>query len=173
MALSRAEKKVRNRNLLIGVGVVLVFAGMQSKTLVQAIVAPSPAGYSKQAPVGEFVNADWAELTKAAWEYGRKPGLPQDVAQLEGKQVTVRGFMLPLHSATHASQWFVSEKPRGCYFCSPPGPSEVMLVNMGEGKELAPSTWQVDVYGTLHIASGDPKDTVLYTLNDANVVIAF
>ena len=37
MALSQAEKRVRNRNIMIGAAVVLVFAGMQSKSLVQAM----------------------------------------------------------------------------------------------------------------------------------------
>ena len=173
MALSKAEKRVRNRNLLIVAGVVLVFVGMQSKSLMQRILAPSPPGYSKQAPAGEYASVDWAKLQEVHWMYGSKPRLPEGVAKLEGKAVTVRGFMLPLHSAGQSSQWFVSEKPRGCYFCNPPGVSEIMLVNMAGGAELSPSTWQVDVYGKLHIATGDPKDTVLYTLDDASVVIAF
>jgi hypothetical protein len=173
MALSRQEKRARNRNLMIIGGVIVVFLGMQSKSLVQALIAPPPAGYDKAAPPGEFTQLDWGPAQQARWVYGTKPKVPAEVAALEGKPVTARGFQLPLHAATQSAQWFLAPKPGGCFFCNPPSISEVVEVNMAKGKQIAPSNWQVDVYGTFHIAQGKPHESVLYTIDDAHVVVAF
>ena len=173
MALSREEKKARKRTLLIIVGVVVLFVAMQSKSLVQAIVAPSPPGYDKTKPAGDYTPLDWDTLQKGAWTYGSKPRLAEGMAALEGKPVTVRGYMLPLHSAAVGGQWFFASKPRGCYFCNPPGISDVIEINMPKSKEIEPSTWQVDVYGTFHMAQGKPSDALLYWIDDAVVVVAF
>jgi hypothetical protein len=173
VALSKKEKRARLRTILIIVGVVLLFVGMQSKSLVQAILAPTPPGYSKTPPPGKWQFLDWDTLQKTRWQYGIQPKLPEGLAEFEGQPVRVRGFMLPLHAATKGSQWFVSARPRGCYFCDPPGVAEVIQVNMPEGQDIEPSTWQVDVYGTFHIAPGQPSDSVLYWIDEAVVVIAF
>jgi hypothetical protein len=173
MALSRQEKKARNRNIVIIAGVVVLFLAMQSKSLVQALVAPTPAGYDKVAPAGQFTQLDWDSAQKARWVFGTPPKVPADVAALEGKPVTVRGFQLPLHAAVASEQWFLSPRPGGCFFCNPPSLSEVAQVNMADHKQVQPSNWQVDVYGTFHVAKGKPGDSVLYTIDNAHVVVAF
>jgi hypothetical protein len=173
MALSRQEKRARNRNLLIIGGVIVVFLVMQSKSLLQALIAPPPPGYAKAAPPGQFTQLDFDVVQEGQWTYGTKPKVPKEVAALQGKPVVVRGFQLPLHNALKGSQFFIAEEPRGCYYCNPPGVAEVIMVNVAGDKQLAPEDWQVNVYGTFHIATGAPSDTVLYWIDDAQVVVAF
>ena len=173
MALSRAERRRRNR-LILGIGaVVVVFLGLQSRSLVQTVLAPVPPGYVKTPPPGQFEGLDWQSLQKAGWIPRQKPVVPEEVAALNGKPVTARGFQLPLHYAGKSAQFFLAAKPRGCYFCNPPGVSEVIEINVAGGKELSPSNWTVDVYGTFHVASGAPGDNVLYTIDNASVRVAF
>jgi len=169
MALTFQQRRKRAivSGLLIAIVLVAVTFG---KDLVQLITGPKIPGYATSVPSGQYVDLDWKALQQAQWEYGTKPVVPQPVQALSGKLVHVKGFLLPLHQAGVSAQFFMAEKPRGCYFCNPPGVAEVAQINMANGKQLNPTDWPVSVYGTLKVATGAAEDQMLYTINDAVMV---
>ena len=159
----------RNRLKLVGVivGVVVIFVGLQ----IPALMHPHQAGYEFKAPPGQFTPVNWSVVEQAQWVYGHPPVFPDNMPDLNGKQVVAEGFLLPLHNPGVASQFFVSDKPRGCYFCNPPGVAEVIQVNLAGGKQLNPVSGMVFCYGTLRVATGAKTDQVLYWMDNAVVVV--
>ena len=90
---------------------------------------------------------------------------------LVGKLATVRGFLLPLHPGK-APEFFVAPKPRGCYFCYPPGISEVVKVNMSHDRKVDITDRPVEVYGKLRLAKDSTyREECLYYMDDAELVV--
>lgn len=168
MSRSPQQRRARLKLILLIAAGIVVFAALQSPALLHR----HPPGYEEKPPPGQFHGLNWSELQRANWVYGQTPMLPEGLLDLDGKPVTARGFLLPLHSPGRASQFFMSDKPGGCYFCSPPGVSSVIQLNLAGGKKLDMCTATVDVYGTFHVATGAPTDRVLYWIDDA-VLVAF
>jgi hypothetical protein len=166
MALTQQKKRARVKFLLLIGGIIGLFAAMQSKALMHR----HPPGYLDQPPAGQFQALSWDELQKANWVYGHKPVVPESLRALNGKQVKVRGFLLPLHSAVKGSQFFMSNTPGGCYFCNPPAVNSVVQLNLAGGKELDLCAGAVDAYGTFHVATGAPTDHVLYWMDEVKLV---
>lgn len=161
----------RKRAIIIGIlCAIILFALAEGKTILLFINGPKIPGYATSAPAGKFIDLDWKAMQQGQWKYGNKPIVPQTVIALSQKQVHLKGFLLPLHTAGVSSQFFIACKPRGCYFCNPPGVAEVVQINMANGKQLDPTDWPVSVYGTLKVASGAPDDQMLYVINDAVMV---
>lgn len=133
--------------------------------------APDMPGYVKQAPQGEFVKLDWDELTRGKWDGGGKPACPASVMAANGKQVEVCGFITPFHEAGASAVMFVTGQPRGCYFCNPPGVSEVVMVKVKGGRKLDQATNSVNVYGKFKVADGSGKDESLYVIEDAELMV--
>ncbi|MEI6519386.1 MAG: DUF3299 domain-containing protein [bacterium] len=167
------NQKKRKRNILIAIGVIvllLVIWVMSDKDLMQLVIGPKLPGYSKHAPSGQYADIDWKNLQQGCWEYGKKPIVKPDIAQMSDKYVHVKGFMLPFHEAGPSSQFFIAGRPRGCYFCNPPGVAEIVQVNVANGKQLDLTDWPVSIYGTLKVATGKPDDKMLYIIDNAVVV---
>ncbi len=169
MAATYRQRRIRAWILGIVIAVVLVGAAA-GKEVLQLVFGPKLAGYLTEAPAGSFTALAWPVLHNGQWEYDTKPIVPQEVAALDGQQVSVHGFLLPLHESGASAQFFIAEKPRGCYFCNPPGIAEVVTINLAGGKALEMTDWPVTAYGTLHVATGAEGDAVLYRLED--VVLA-
>ena len=168
MAHPSQQGGVSLKLILLIAAIIVVFAALQSPALLHR----HPPGYEEKPPSGQFQRLDWGALQAANWIYGHKPVLLDAVAALNGKPVTARGFLLPLHNPGRASQFFLSDKPGGCYFCNPPGVNSVVQLNLAGGKKLDICAASVDVYGTFHVATGAPTDRVLYWIDDA-VLVAF
>ena len=165
MALSTRQRKQR-RDTLIGVIGVLVLLGIPLIIAVVHELVPDLPGYVKQAPAGIFTELDWHHMLRATWPPHSNPLVPDDIKAQEGKMVMVHGFMLPLHVPGVSSEFFVAQKPRGCYFCNPPGVAEVVKVHVAGDKQMEPTDWPVKVYGKFHAASS-AKDEMMYTIDDA------
>jgi len=165
-----AFQQRRRRDIMIGVlGMIGILCLLLGRNFVEAITGPNIPGYAQQAPAGSFVALDWQILQQGRWDDGKPPVVPTPLHALAGKKVRLRGFLLPLHSAT-AAQFFISEKPRGCFFCYPPGIAEVVQLNIAGGKQLEITGLPVTAYGTLHPAVDAKTDAALYTMNDTILV---
>lgn len=167
------NRKKRQRNILIFIGalfLLLVIWVMSDNDLMQFIIGPKLSGYTKHAPVGKYSYIDWKTLQQGRWEYGGKPVVKSEIVEMSDTFVHVKGFMLPFHEAGPSSQFFIAGKPRGCYFCNPPGVAEIVGVNVANGQKLNLTDWPVSVYGTLKVATGKPDDKMLYIIDDAVVV---
>ena len=80
-----------------------------------------PSGYAAHAPAGNLYPAGMEATQAGQWENKSKPVIVDEVKRLNGQQVKLQGFLLPLHEPAAAAQFFVADRPRGCYFCNPPG----------------------------------------------------
>lgn len=168
MDASGRKRRARIKLLVSIAGLVAVFVLLQSESLLHRV----PPGYLDKPPAGDFIALSWAELQRASWMPGHEPLVPKSVTELSGKAVKVRGFLLPLHSARRGSQFFLSNSPGGCYFCSPPGINSVIQLNLAGGKELDLISRAVGAYGVFHVATGAAGEHVLYWMDDV-VLVAF
>jgi len=75
----------------------------------------------------------WQTLAKCKIEYNDKKGVftrkfTKEVEALNGKEVTINGFMLPLEDSGKQKVFYLSRKTPTCPFCMPGGPTEVVYV---------------------------------------------
>jgi hypothetical protein len=97
------------------------------------------------------------------------PVYPAKLRELNGKVVRIRGFMSPFDSLTDLRNFMLLETPTGCYFCAPPGPTQVVFVRLAGDKPLEFINEAIDVEGTLKLWEADSKeprhDTFLYVID--------
>lgn len=146
--------------------------GQASATLGAPARAAPPTTTTPPATTGTTASEAvlrWEDLRRGTWERGSQPQIPGEVRRLEGRRVSLTGFVLPLHSATAASELFLAGNPGGCYFCSPPGIADVVMVKTAGGTPVALQPYPAVVRGRLTLARGSGCDTALYTLLEAEV----
>lgn len=78
-------------------------------------------------------DALWAKLTKCPVGYDKKSGLfnihvTPDVKALDGKTITVRGFVLPMDGSDRTKHFLITRNTPVCMFCPPGEPNEVVEV---------------------------------------------
>lgn len=86
------------------------------------------------------------------WEFDerKKDPFPPHIRQLDGKQVVLRGFMLPDLDFENIKRFHLVRSLWGCCFGAPPGPNEIVRVMVG-GKGVAYSYKTLEVHGTFHL----------------------
>ena len=65
-------------------------------------------------------------LDEKQYTYSAK--YPQEVKDLSGKQVTIKGFMLPLESTEKFKHFILSKRTPTCPYCPPGEPNEIVEV---------------------------------------------
>lgn len=95
-----------------------------------------------------------------------KPEFTDAVKALNGKQVTVKGFMFPLEGEEAQSLFLLGPFPISCPFHYHVGPSLVLEAHVKD-KPIEFSYDPVTVTGTLEIVTEDPENSVFYRLNNA------
>ena len=166
------ERKRRKKTvgLIIGALVLVMFG----KSLAQTIVysgKPPPEGYSATPPPEDYTEVKWDDLKQGKWNQKSKPHVVDTVAALDGRRVHVKGFLLPLHTAGAASEFFIASSPGGCYFCNPPGVADVVMARTKDDQKMEATQLPVDVYGTLKLATGAPDDQALYLIEHGVFVV--
>ena len=146
-----------------------------AKTAFETAVRPlgnAPPGYGTCAPPGQWANLMWEDLVRGQWTPGKQPVLPTSASAMAGRRVKLAGSVLPLHQAAEASEFILARAPSGCYFCNPPGISEVVMIRHKGGRKLPPTDKPVFAYGVFRTATGRPDDQMLYTIDDAIITLA-
>ncbi|MBM7063430.1 DUF3299 domain-containing protein [Pseudomonas sp. UL073] len=108
----------------------------------------------------------------------QEPGLPavmysaKTVARLDGKQIRIGGYPVPLESDAHgrSTQFFLVPYPGACIHVPPPPPNQLILVRFAKGIQLDDIYTPLWVSGTLRVekVSNDLADAA-YALNAATV----
>lgn len=93
--------------------------------------------------------------------------IPADVKSLDGKQISIVGYMVPFDSVDKIDRFVLLQAPfMGCYHVPPPQPNESVLVN---SQRVSPdlSYDPVMITGTLKIEESYVEGYLvsLYTLN--------
>jgi tetratricopeptide (TPR) repeat protein len=115
------------------------------------------------------VNAlPWPLLADTLLDRHFRPTFPRYLKELEGKQVTVIGFMQSLVEELELSSFLVIENPVGCWYCEMPEITGMIFVELPEGKTAPFTRGQVRVTGVLALNATDPEQ-FLFTVRDAKV----
>ena len=113
----------------------------------------------------------WEMLARTEVGYDEKTGLysakiPQEVTALDGRKVTITGFMLPLESSEKFTHFLLSKRTPTCPFCPPGEPNEVINVTVTEPVEWAEDA--VKVTGTFGLMD-DREFGMFFKLTKAKI----
>ena len=118
----------------------------------------------------------WKTLGKMSYrkEYdeilGFKVDIPifsKQITELEGKEITVKGYIIPVEGYKNHKEFIFSAFPYNmCFFCGGAGPETVMEVEATE--EVGFTAEQVVLTGTLQLNDSD-INKLMYRLVDAKL----
>ena len=98
-----------------------------------------------------------------------KPIFSKAVKKLNGTEITIKGYILPLKASKDQKYFILSAYPYNmCYFCGGAGPESVMEVF--SKKPVATTKKMVKLKGTLRVNYNPSIGQVLYTLKNAEIV---
>ncbi|MBY0528289.1 MAG: DUF3299 domain-containing protein [Gemmataceae bacterium] len=118
------------------------------------------------------VNAlPWVVLAETQVARDFKPTFPKYLKELDGKQISLSGFMQPLGEDAELSSFMLIEYPVGCWFCEIPEMTALVFVEMPRGKTAALTRGLVKITGTLQLNATDPEG-FLYTISKAKIAEA-
>jgi uncharacterized protein len=89
-----------------------------------------------------------------------------EVKALQGKEITISGFMMPLEAKEKFSHYLLSKNAPTCAFCPPGAPNEVVEVF-----SIKPTAWKenlITISGTLVLVN-DKQKGVFFQMKDAVV----
>lgn len=116
------------------------------------------------------VNAlPWSVIADTTVDRQFKANFPKYLKELDGKKVTLTGYMQPLGEDLEIASFMFIEYPVGCWYCEMPEVSGIMLVELPEGKTITLSRGRVKITGKLKLNGNDPEN-FLYCVRDAEVV---
>jgi hypothetical protein len=110
----------------------------------------------------------WAVVAETSVDKPFRPRFHKHLQQLNGKNVSLTGFMQPVTMDIEVSGFLLLEYPVGCWFCETPEPAGLIYIEVAGGKTVPVKRSRVKVEGTLKLNTGDPED-FLYTLMGASV----
>ena len=134
--------------------------------------------FGQEAQVVEEVKKEniWKTLSKITYkkEYDEflgfkidKPVFADQVKALEGTEITVRGYIIPVEGYKSNSEFIFSAYPYNmCFFCGGAGPETVMEVESVEDVEYTAE--QVILKGKLTL-NADDVNRLMYLLTDARL----
>jgi len=97
-----------------------------------------------------------------------KPVFTAAVKSLQGKSVTLPGYMVPFENGIKGSHFMVSSMPlNACFFCGVGGPETVIEVYTKES--VAFNENRIEIKGILKLNDKDPEK-MIYILEQAEVV---
>lgn len=114
----------------------------------------------------------WGTLTMLKYEQAGQDNNPfrKLVQQLEGQEVEVKGYIIPLTGQRAQSNFMFSKFPYNmCFFCGKAGPESVMEVYMDADQEVAFSEKPIVLKGIFRFYPGDPNQ-IMYKLEKAVLV---
>ena len=100
----------------------------------------------------------------------QKPTVSIIAQQLDGKEVELSGFIIPLTGKLAQSHFMLSRYPQSmCFFCGKAGPETAAQVFMKGEKKVEFTEEKVSIKGILRINATD-MNNLLYTLDQAEVI---
>ncbi len=109
----------------------------------------------------------WAVLAETAIEKPFRPKFHAHLKKLDGKRVSLTGFMQPVTADLEVGGFMLIEYPVGCWFCETPEPAGMLYIEVA-GRSVPVKRGRIKVEGTLKLNSTDPED-FLFTLTGASV----
>jgi hypothetical protein len=115
------------------------------------------------------VNAlPWEVLAQTTIAAPFRPTFTKYLRELDGKQITLNGYMQPLRGDADLAAFMFIEYPVGCWYCEMPEVTGIVYAELPAGRTVAYRRGLVRVTGRLRLNSNDPED-FLYTIREARV----
>jgi hypothetical protein len=108
----------------------------------------------------------WAVLAATNLDKESRPTFAKYLRELDGKQVTLTGFMQPLGDNLECTAFLLIEYPIGCWFCEMPELTGMIYVELPPGQTRSFTRDLIRVTGRLALNATDP-DEFLYSLRQA------
>jgi hypothetical protein len=116
-------------------------------------------------------NLPWALLAETQIDRHFKPTFARYLQELDGKQVSLAGFMQPIGEQLELAAFMLIEYPVGCWYCEVPEATGIVFAELPPGKTTTYTRGLVKVTGTLKLNSTDPEN-FLYLLTRVKVAEA-
>jgi hypothetical protein len=110
----------------------------------------------------------WTLVSETAVDRKFRPTFAKYLKDLDGKQVSIVGFMQALGGELDVTMFMFIENPVGCWYCEMPEPTEIIFVELPANRTAPYIDTMVRVTGRLVLNSTDPEE-FLYTIRDAKV----
>jgi tetratricopeptide (TPR) repeat protein len=110
----------------------------------------------------------WAVLSETTVDRKFKPTFAKYLRELEGKQVTLNGFIQPLREDSDLNVFLLIENPVGCWYCEMPEVTAIIYVELPRGQTANYTRGLVRVVGRLLLNDSNPEE-FLYTIKNARV----
>jgi tetratricopeptide (TPR) repeat protein len=111
----------------------------------------------------------WSVITETTLDAKYRPTFPRYLKDLDGKKVSLHGYLQPLGEGTDLNAFLLVEYPIGCWYCEQPETTAIILVELPEGKTHPYTRNPIQVRGKLALNASDPEN-FLYTLRDAEII---
>ena len=94
---------------------------------------------------------DWRQLGELDYITGKAPA---NLSALDGKEVRIPGFMVPLEdNAQRVTEFLLVPSPQACIHVPPPPPNQMVLVEMDESSNAKVEFGPIWIYGKLMLHS--------------------
>jgi hypothetical protein len=110
----------------------------------------------------------WWLLVETTIDRNYRPNFAKRLRELDGKRVSLIGYMQPIGDELETGAFLLIEYPVGCWFCEVPEPTGIVLIELPDGKSTTLTRKEIKIEGTLELNSKDPEQ-FLYTIKDARV----
>lgn len=118
-----------------------------------------------------FLDDIWKVLMKVKYTYSQNsyiPAFDENIKALDGKIVTVKGFMYPIDEKTKHEFFYLSYYPVNvCFFCGGAGPESVIEVNAKQAVTLQNKA--ITLKGKLKLNYKD-RERLFFILLDAEII---
>ena len=97
-----------------------------------------------------------------------KPVFSEEIKKMEGKEITIKGYIIPVEGYKSHKQFIFSAFPYNmCFFCGGAGPETVMEVDAAEPVKYTADP--VTLTGTL-ILNADDINALMYKIEGAKLI---
>jgi hypothetical protein len=110
----------------------------------------------------------WTIVAETTIDKKYKPSFAKYLKELDGKQVTLTGYMQPLGDDAEPSSFMFIEYPVGCWYCEMPEITNIILVELPAGKTVGLTREALKITGTLKLNDKDPENFI-YCIGKAKV----
>lgn len=110
----------------------------------------------------------WFVLADTTLDAKFRPTFPKYLRDLDGKQVTLSGYMQAVGDDLEPTTFMLIEYPVGCWYCEMPEINSIIFVELPAGKTTNLTRELITVEGTLTLNHNDPEN-FLYTIDKAKV----
>jgi hypothetical protein len=100
---------------------------------------------------GEVLAMSIKELGNFQYDDEKGGGIPSDVKALNGSEVRLHGFMIPMDQAEHITQFALVPSLFACCFGQPPQIQHTIVVNCPKGKAVSYCPDEINVQGKLSV----------------------